>query len=180
MIQYSAISPPSILAIAMCLFISSNIIRGFLSSCYRFSAQRFPASILVIAMCLFISSNIIRESCLLAIDSVLGVFPASILAIVMCLFISSNIIRGFLSSCYRFSTRRFPRRVISHPYCYVHYDVLDTTCVIGCLMNDILILFLCLLSPMLFGVFLIYFSLVFADFSASFPTSTKKTNTTGA
>ena len=89
----------------------------------------------------------------------------------MCLFISSNIIRGFLSSCYRFSTRRFPRRVISHPYCYVHYDVLDTTCVIGCLMNDILILFLCLLSRMLFGVFLISFSLGPEDFPASFLSS---------
>ena len=65
---------------------------------------------------------------------------------------------------YWFSARRFPRRVISHPYCYVHYDVLDTTCVIGCLMNDILILFLCLLSRMLFGVFLISFSLVLGDF----------------
>ena len=41
-------------------------------------------------------------------------------------------------------------------------------------MNDILILFLCLLSRMLFGGFLISFSLVFADFPASFPTSTKK------
>ena len=101
----------------------------------------------------------------------LGDFPASILAIVMCLFISSNIIRGFLSSCYRFSTRRFPRRVISHPYCYVHYDVLDTTCVIGCLMNDILILFLCLLSRMLFGVFLTSFSSVLAYFPASFLSS---------
>ena len=79
-----------------------------------------------------------------------------------------------LSYIFRLSTRRFPRRVISHPYCYVHYDVLDTTCVIGCLMNDILILFLCLLSRMLFGVFLISFSSVLAYFPASFPTSTKK------
>ena len=70
-----------------------------------------------------------------------------------------------LSYIFRLSTRRFPRRVISHPYCYVHYDVLDTTCVIGCLMNDILILFLCLLSRMLFGVFLISFSLVFSSIS---------------
>ena len=62
-------------------------------------------------------------------------------------------------------------RVISHPYCYVHYDVFDTTCVIGCLMNDILILFLCLLSRMLFGVFLISFSLVLACFPASFLSS---------
>ena len=86
-----------------------------------------------------------------------------------------------LSYIFRLSTRRFPRRVISHPYCYVHYDVLDTTCVIGCLMNDILILFLCSLSRMLFGVFLISFSLVPEDFPASFPTSTKKkTNTTSA
>ena len=58
-------------------------------------------------------------------------------------------------------------RVISHPYCYEHYDVFDTTCVIGCLMNDILILFLCLLSRMLFGVFLISFCLVPEDFPAS-------------
>ena len=72
-----------------------------------------------------------------------------------------------LSYIFQFIARGFPRRVISHPYCYVHYNVLDTTCVIGCLMNDILILFLCLLSPMLFGVFLISFSLVLGDFPAS-------------
>ena len=89
------------------------------------------------------------------------------------MFIIPDVIRG-LSHILQFSARGFPRRVISHPYCYVHYDVLDTTCVIGCLMNDILILFLCLLSRMLSGVFLISFSLVPEDFPASFPTSTKK------
>ena len=41
-LQFSARGfPASILVIAMCLFISSNIIRGFLSSCYRFSAREF-------------------------------------------------------------------------------------------------------------------------------------------
>jgi hypothetical protein len=58
-----------------------------------------------------------------------------------------------LSYIFRFSARGFSPRVISHPCCYVYYDVLDTTCVIGCLMNDILILFLCSLSRMLFGSF---------------------------
>ena len=83
------------------------------------------------------------------------------------MFIIPNVIRVFLTF-FGSVLEDFPRRVISHPYCYVHYDVLDTTCVIGCLMNDILILFLCLLSRMLFGVFLISFSLVFADFPAEY------------
>ena len=82
------------------------------------------------------------------------------------MFIIPNAIRG-LSQILQFSARVFPRRVISHPCCYVHYDVLDTTCVIGCLMNDILILFLCLLSRMLFGVFLTSFGSVLAYFPAS-------------
>ena len=82
------------------------------------------------------------------------------------MFIIPDVIRG-LSHILQFSTRRFPRRVISHPCCYVHYDVLDTTCVIGCLMNDILILFLCLLSQMLFGVFLTFFGSVRFDFPTS-------------
>ena len=79
------------------------------------------------------------------------------------MFIIPNVIRVFLTF-FGSVLADFPHRVISHPYCYVHYDVLDTTCVIGCLMNDILILFLCILSRMLFGVFLISFSLVLVDF----------------
>ena len=110
---------------------------------------------------MFIIPDVIRGLSHILQFSVRG-FPASILVIAMCLFISSNIIRGFLSSCYRFSTRRFPRRVISHPYCYVHYDVLDTTCVIGCLMNDILILFLCLLSRISFGAYCFSISILLA------------------
>ena len=86
------------------------------------------------------------------------------------MFIIPDVIRG-LSHILQFNAHGSPRRVISHPYCYVHYDVLDTTCVIGCLMNDILILFLCLLSRMLSGVFLISFSLVPAYFPASFLSS---------
>ena len=82
------------------------------------------------------------------------------------MFIIPNVIRVFLKF-FGSVLADFPRRVISHPYCYVHYDVLDTTCVIGCLMNDILILFLCLLSRMLFGLFLTSFGSVLYDFPTS-------------